>query len=169
MHIFSTLKDFLTSFLLRFRARKLTAEIILIRRLRRSFVHVEAIVKEGSEGHNLQRKSPYVPLCTKLVSLTNNMTYFSKYGQIFFKKLLSAALARALTSLWCVFGFCTVLRLMDMTVSGGGGRSFTKEIMSLLRAKASTLHQLTGWFIISTTDRVDMSELQTARRLHEHF
>lgn len=50
---------------------------------------------------------------------------------------------------------------MDMTVSGGGGRSLTKEMVSPLRARTSTLHQLTGWCIISTADRVDMSELQT--------
>lgn len=41
-----------------------------------------------------------------------------------------------------------------MTVSGGGGRSLTTVTMSLLRESASTLHQLTGWFISSNMDTV---------------
>ncbi len=35
------------------------------------------------------------------------------------------------TSFWWVFGFCTVLRLIDITTRGGGGRSLTTEIRSL--------------------------------------
>lgn len=58
-----------------------------------------------------------------------------------------------LTSLWCVFGFWMVLRLMDMTVIGGGGRSLTTVTRSVLRARASTLLQLTGWLISSDTDK----------------
>ena len=53
------------------------------------------------------------------------------------------------TSLWWVLGFCTVFRLMDMTVSGGGGRSLTTVTSSPLSANASTLHQLTGWLLSS--------------------
>lgn len=59
------------------------------------------------------------------------------------------------TSLWCVLGFWTVLRLMDMTVMGGGGRSLITETKSLLTARASTLHQLTGWLISSKKDMVE--------------
>lgn len=39
-----------------------------------------------------------------------------------------------------------------MTVMGGGDRSLTTVTRSLLRARASTLHQLTGWLISSTTE-----------------
>lgn len=39
-----------------------------------------------------------------------------------------------------------------MTVMGGGDRSLTTVTRSLLRARASTLHQLTGWPISSDTD-----------------
>lgn len=54
-----------------------------------------------------------------------------------------------LTSFWWVLGFWTVLRLMDMTVTGGGGKSLTTVTRSALRASASTLHQLMGWLISS--------------------
>ncbi len=53
------------------------------------------------------------------------------------------------TSFWWVFGFCTVLRLIDMTTRGGGGRSLTTEIRSLFWATASTLDQLIGWLLNS--------------------
>lgn len=56
------------------------------------------------------------------------------------------------TSFWWVFGFCTVLRLMDMTTRGGGGRSLTTEIRSLFCATASTLDQLIGWLLSSRGD-----------------
>lgn len=54
-----------------------------------------------------------------------------------------------LTSFWWVLGFWTVLRLMDMTVIGGGARSLITVTRSALRASASTLHQLIGWLISS--------------------
>lgn len=54
-----------------------------------------------------------------------------------------------LTSFWWVLGFCTVLRLMDMTVMGGRARSLITVTRSALRANASTLHQLIGWLISS--------------------
>lgn len=54
-----------------------------------------------------------------------------------------------LTSFWWVLGFWTVLRLMDMTVMGGGGKSLITVTRSALRARASTLHQLMGWLISS--------------------
>lgn len=53
------------------------------------------------------------------------------------------------TSFWWVFGFCTVLRLKDMTTSGGGDRSLTTEIRSIFCATASTLDQLIGWLLNS--------------------
>lgn len=59
--------------------------------------------------------------------------------------MLAPLRTSCLTSLWWVFWLGTVFRLMDMTMSGGGGRSFTTEIRSLFRAMASTLHQLMGW------------------------
>lgn len=58
------------------------------------------------------------------------------------------------TSFWWVFGFCTVLRLMDMTTRGGGGRSLTTEIKSVFCATASTLDQLIGWLLNSIKDTV---------------
>lgn len=102
----------------------------LVRRLRRSFVHVELIVDESRQGHDLQSKSS-VSVCNQNQSL----------------KGPASACRRALTSLWCVLGFCTVLRLMDMTVRGGGSRSLMAVIRSGFRARASTLHQLTGWLM----------------------
>lgn len=54
-----------------------------------------------------------------------------------------------LTSFWWVLGFWTVLRLMDMTVMGGGARSLITVTRSALRAIASTLHQLMGWLMSS--------------------
>lgn len=61
----------------------------------------------------------------------------------------NAAAVAVLTSFWWVLGFWTVLRLMDMTVMGGGARSLTTVTRSALRASASTLHQLIGWLISS--------------------
>lgn len=46
-----------------------------------------------------------------------------------------------------------------MTVTGGGGTSLTTVTRSLLRDRASTLHQLTGWFISSNKTTVETLEL----------
>lgn len=48
-----------------------------------------------------------------------------------------------------------------MTVTGGGDKSLTTVTRSDLRARASTLHQLTGWLVSSETD--------TARRVESRL
>lgn len=53
---------------------------------------------------------------------------------------------------------------MDMTVTGGGARSLITVTRSLLRARASTLHQLTGWLTSSGGHRGHIS-VRTARLL----
>ncbi|TNN89045.1 hypothetical protein EYF80_000924 [Liparis tanakae] len=41
-----------------------------------------------------------------------------------------------------------------MMVMGGGDRSLNTVTRSLLKATASTLHQLTGWLTSSNTDKL---------------
>lgn len=101
----------------------------LVGRLGRRFVHVKLMVDESRQGHDLQGKSGIVRV------------RYPGGGE--------RRGGGALTSLWCVLGFCTVFRLKDMTVRAGGDRSLITVISSGLRARASTLHQLTGWLMRS--------------------
>lgn len=130
----------------------------LVRRLRWSFVHMELIVDQCSQGHNLQRNNRNIrSLFHQVLKSQHKIPQLDSYKISSFTVNIFNSIFNCvydLTSLWWVLGFCTVLRLMDMTVMGGGDRSLTTVTRSLLRAIASTLHQLTGWLISSDTDGV---------------
>lgn len=99
---------------------------------------MELVVDESSQRHNLQGRNKTIVK----PGFKSRLNKLSEWNQMKVDVVV-------LTSFWWVLGFCTVLRLMDMTVTGGGARSLITVTRSALRASASTLHQLTGWLMSS--------------------
>lgn len=103
---------------------------------------MELVVDESGQRHNLQGGNK-----------ANTVPGFTTKAQQMKRMEPNVTGLAVLTSFWWVLGFCTVFRLMDMTVMGGGARSLITVTRSALRARASTLHQLIGWLISSADER----------------
>ncbi len=117
-----------------------------------SFVQSKFMMNEGSEGNNLLKETQAKEVIMNSFKAILQLSYDLMGNDSIISQRpadRSEVSDKDFTSFWWVFGFCTVLRLIDMTTRGGGGRSLTTEIRSLFWATASTLDQLIGWLLNS--------------------